>query len=210
MKKILVFLTDGYADWEPALIAAELSKSEYDFEVKTIALNKQPKKSMGGFHVLPDYGLDEPVFQECDIALLIVPGGTGWGDVKNHKVTSLIDACLKRNIPVAAICDGVTFLANKGYLDSVRHTGNTLEYLKQMAPNYKGQELFVEEQAVSDGNFITANGTAPIEFAREILKKLKVIPDVSFAQSRLEELGVDFSDKIAGWHALWKYGFYGR
>ena len=49
MKKVLIFLIDGYADWEPALIAAELNKPAVGFVVKTVALDKQPKKSMGGF-----------------------------------------------------------------------------------------------------------------------------------------------------------------
>ena len=77
MKTILIFLTDNYADWEPALIAAELNKPELKFTVKTMALDKQPKKSMGGFSILPDYTITEPIFEENDVAMLIIPGGTG-------------------------------------------------------------------------------------------------------------------------------------
>ncbi|MFA6914581.1 MAG: glutamine amidotransferase, partial [Endomicrobiia bacterium] len=44
-------------------------------------------------------------------------------------------------------------------------------------PEYKGEKYYRKEHAVSDRNLITAGGTAPIEFAREILKKLDVISD---------------------------------
>lgn len=210
MKEILIFLTDGYADWESAQIAAELNKPELGFTVKTIALDKQPKKSMGGFSVLPDYEIGEPVFQKNDVALLVIPGGIGWYETKNHKVAMLVDICLEKNIPVAAICDAVTFLADHGYLDAVKHTGNTLGYLKGKAPHYKGQDFFVAAQAVSDGNFITANGTAPLEFAREILDALGVMPNVAHAKDILEELNIDLGDSVAGWYAIWKRGIYTR
>ncbi|MEH7341578.1 glutamine amidotransferase, partial [Priestia megaterium] len=40
------------------------------------------------------------------------------------------------NIPVAAICDATAFLGNYGFLDQNKHTGNSLPYLKEGAPNY--------------------------------------------------------------------------
>lgn len=208
MKKVLVFITDGYADWEPALVAAELNKPEIGLVVKSVALDKQPKKSMGGFSVLPDYALDEPLFQDGDVAMLILSGGTGWHEEKNHKAAALVDAALERNIPVAAICDAVTFLASRGYLDSVRHTGNTLAYLQHKAPNYKGQDFFEERQAVTDGNFITANGTGQLEFAREIMAKLKVTPNVDHARDILESMDVDPNLGPASWYAIWKRGIF--
>lgn len=210
MKKILVFLTDGFADWEPALIAAELNKPALGFVVETIALDKQAKKSMGGFAVLPDHGINEFALPDHDVAMLIIPGGTGWHEAKNQRATALVDACLAKNIMVAAICDAVTFLANHGYLDAVHHTGNTLAYLQDKAPHYQGQDFFVERQAVTDGQFITANGTAPLEFAREILSCLAVMPDISHAKDILENLNIDLGDNVAGWYAIWKRGIYAQ
>ncbi len=43
-----------------------------------------------------------------------------------------------------------------------------------MAPEYSGEKNYVEAFAVSDQNIITANGVAPIEFAREIFIKLEL------------------------------------
>ena len=79
-KEILVFIFNGYADWEPAYVCAELNSSDTDYIVRTISLDKNPKVSMGGFHVLPDYSIaDYPV----NFSLLILAGGKAWAEQKN-------------------------------------------------------------------------------------------------------------------------------
>lgn len=70
----------------------------------------------------------------------------------------------------------------------MKHTGNTVEYLKKGAPNYKGEIYFIEDPSVSDGNFITANGTACLEFGKDILAKLNALED----------------DKLKEWYSFWK------
>ena len=62
-------------------------------------------------------------------------------------------------------------LANMGYLDTRKHTSNNLEYTKMVCPNYKGEKFYELGSAVSDANLVTASGIAPLEFAREVLKK---------------------------------------
>ena len=49
MKQILVFIFDGYADWEPAYVCAQLNAPGTGYAVKTIGLDRAPKVSMGGF-----------------------------------------------------------------------------------------------------------------------------------------------------------------
>ena len=65
-------------------------------------------------------------------------------------------------------------MADNGFLDNIRHTGNTLKFMKEQAPNYKGEKLFCKQQAICDNNIITANGSAALEFACEIFKLLKI------------------------------------
>lgn len=188
-KEVLVFISEGYADWEGAYICSELNKPETEFAVKTLAISNMPVKSMGGFSVVPDYSIDElpPHFE-----MLILIGGTSWAKGENNRIQVVIDICLNKNIPVAAICDACTFLADKGYLNNIEHTGNSVTYLEKFAPHYKGTQHFVEKQVVSADGFITANGTATVEFAKEVLSYLHVMePDV------LEE-----------WYQLFKVGFY--
>ena len=57
-----------------------------------------------------------------------------------------------------------------GFLNEVKHTSNTLDYLKQYAGDkYTGDSNYINKQAVRDGNIVTANGTGHLEFTRELL-----------------------------------------
>ncbi|MBD1371431.1 glutamine amidotransferase [Hazenella sp. IB182357] len=190
MKKVFVFITDGFADWEASYVTAELNKPETGFQVQTIAIDKEPKVSMGGLTVLPDYSLQDFSF-ELKFAILIIPGGTGWREPKNHQAEKLVKYCFEQGIPVAAICDATTFLGDHGFLDHYAHTGNSLPYLKEGAPNYRGDEKYVAAQSVLDGGLITANGSGAIEFSRDILHKLGVLE------------GKDLEE----WYDLFKKGF---
>ncbi|MCK1987212.1 glutamine amidotransferase [Lysinibacillus fusiformis] len=190
MKNVLVFIIDGFADWEASYVTAELNKPGTGFQVQTIAIDKNPKKSMGGLTVLPDYSLLDFPF-DLEIAMLIIPGGTGWKEEKNQQAKKLVEFCFTEDIPVAAICDATTFLGNHGFLERYKHTGNSLAYLKEAAPNYKGDEKYIDQQSVNDGSLITANGTGALEFSRDILCKLAVL--------EIKEL--------KEWYDLFKKGF---
>ncbi|EAZ87138.1 type 1 glutamine amidotransferase family protein [Lysinibacillus sp. FSL M8-0216] len=190
MKNVLVFIIDGFADWEASYVTAELNKPGTGFQVQTIAIDKNPKKSMGGLTVLPDYSLLDFPF-DLEITMLIIPGGTGWKEEKNQQAKKLVEFCFTEDIPVAAICDATTFLGNHGFLEQYKHTGNSLAYLKEAAPNYKGDEKYIDQQSVSDGSLITANGTGALEFSRDILCKLAVLE-----KKELKE-----------WYDLFKKGF---
>ncbi|MDX8344567.1 type 1 glutamine amidotransferase family protein [Rossellomorea sp. YZS02] len=171
MKKVLVFLTDGFADWEASYVTAELNKSWTGYEVQTVAIDKDPKVSMGGLKVLPDYSMDDVL---PDFHMLIMPGGTTWREEKNQKIQKLVKECFDKNISVAAICDATTFLGMNGFLDHHKHTGNSLPYLKEGAPEYRGEEHYITTPSVRDNGLVTANGTAALEFSRNILLELNV------------------------------------
>lgn len=111
---------------------------------------------------------------------------------KNNAVLPLVDYAVKHHIPVGAICNAANFMAENGYLDNIKHSGNTLEFMKSQAPHYKGEKHFIERQAVCDANIITSNGSGVLEFTREILSLLKAKPET----------------KILEWYHLNKIGFY--
>ena len=78
-------------------------------------------------------------------------------------------------------------------LNDVSHTSNDLDNLKQWAgERYTGEHLYRMQQAVSDRNIITANGTAALEFAKEVLLALKAAPEA----------------KIMEWYNFHKFGYY--
>lgn len=171
-KTVLLFLLSSYADWEAGYVAAELNSDEdiNPYCIKIISISNEPVYSIGGLRVLPDYALDA-VPEEYEALILI--GGTSWRAPESLKIVPLVKAALQKGKPVAGICDGSVFLAKHGFLNGVKHTSNSLEDLKEYAANeYTNAQGYVNEPAVSDGNIITANGTAPLEFARLVFSKL--------------------------------------
>lgn len=140
-KEVLFVILDQYAEWEAAYLASALHMlSEGRYTVKTVSLTKEPVTSIGGFHVLPDYDLEN---MPKGYAGLILIGG---------------------------ICDAAAFLGTVGVLNHVNHTANDLNDLKAWAKDaYTGESRYQMQQAVRDENVVTANGTAALEFAREVL-----------------------------------------
>ncbi len=61
-------------------------------------------------------------------------------------------------------------LEKVGLLDSIQHTSNSKNYL--LNSGYHGSKYYLDVLSASDKGIITASGTAPLEFAREIFKEL--------------------------------------
>jgi hypothetical protein len=57
----------------------------------------------------------------------------------------------------------------------VPHTSNDLGLLKQYVPGYKGEALYKQKPAVASEQIITANATAGVPFALEILQKFNLL-----------------------------------
>ena len=163
-----MFVFDGYSDWEPSLAIAGLQRFT-DFSVKTFSKDGKPVRSMGNIHVTPDVHIDNVLPNDVD--LLLLPGGDLWDHGGNQEITPLLNAVLDQHRMVAAICGATGFLAEHGYLDEVKHTSNHRDfYLRTVAPHYRGDQNHVKAHAVKDGNFITANGTAIVDFADKIFE----------------------------------------
>ncbi|WWR15285.1 hypothetical protein V1224_12505 [Lachnospiraceae bacterium JLR.KK008] len=83
---------------------------------------------------------------------------------------------------LGGICDASAFLGTISILNNVVHTCNDLNDLKQWAgANYTGEANYIAKQAVCNINVVTANGTAPLEFAKEILFALNVADEKTIA-----------------------------
>ncbi len=173
-KKIYIFLFDGYSDWEIAYLAPELNKSE-NHELIYISENGNSVKSMGGLEVKPSSSLSGVDTKELE--LLILPGGEYWEKDNPKEIRTLLESVYEFEKPIAAICAATTFLGKSGILDNVMHTSNDLNYLKGIAPEYKGENNYQNTLAITDKNIITANGIAPIEFAREVFRKVSLYDD---------------------------------
>ena len=65
-------------------------------------------------------------------------------------------------------------MAKHGFLNNIKHTGNGIEQLSIWGgENYTNPDGYVNAQAVSDANIVTANGSATLEFAKELLSLLE-------------------------------------
>ncbi|MGB6408472.1 MAG: type 1 glutamine amidotransferase family protein [Planococcus donghaensis] len=193
-EKVLFVLLDEYADWEAASLAAALNEEPQgqgrQFDVKTVSLTKAPIKSIGGFTVLPDYEIaDAPE----DFAGLILIGGNSWRKEESHQVMELVNKAVEKEVVIGAICDATVFLGRNGLFNTIPHTSNYLESLKKVAgDSYSNESGYLEKQAVRSGKIITANGSAFLEFGKEVLEALNSAP-----QQEIDE-----------WYAFFKNGYY--
>jgi putative intracellular protease/amidase len=171
-KAVHVLVFDGYADWEPAHALAELRRSG-NRSVIVVGFDGEPVKSMGGLRVVPDITLRE--IRQSDIEMLILPGGDFWeASYPETELNPALTDLIAAGVPVAAICGGTVALARAGLLNDRRHTSNMPGYLAEHAPRYSGVALYEDAPAVNDGGVITASGLAPVDFAREIFRELKI------------------------------------
>jgi len=177
-KQVLFVLLEQFADYEYPFLASALQNRIFDktsaYEVKSVSVGKAPVKSIGGLTVLPDYAAEDC---PADCAALILIGGDSWRTEEAKRIAPLVERALAAEKVVAAICDATVFMGMHGWLNGRKHTSNTLESLVEAArESYTGQGDYQNEQAVRDGNLITANGTAYLEFTREVLTTLEAYP----------------------------------
>jgi len=173
-KEILFVLLNEFADWEGAFIAPMLNggiePNRAKYVVKTLSVTKEPVTSIGGFCVLPNYDIHSI---PDDYEGLILIGGMAWFSPEAELIVPLVQQAIEKNKLVAGICNGSVFLAKHGFLNEVMHTSNTLKYLKEFAgEKYTGEGKYINQQAVRDERIVTANGSAYLEFCREILYAL--------------------------------------
>jgi transcriptional regulator GlxA family with amidase domain len=170
-KEVLIVILDEFADWEMSYITAFLNLSE-KYVTKVVSINKEIVKSIGGLNVLPDYTTEEI---PTNFYGLILIGGNSWRKPNSNKIIPVVEQAISLGVPLGAICDATVFMGRHGWLNHVKHTSNEVNDLKNYAKdNYQNEQNYVFEQAVTDNNIVTANGSATLEFAKELLILLEV------------------------------------
>lgn len=175
--EILYILLPDYAAHEAVYLSQAIASDEYALKEmpkyvnKVVAPTMAPVKSIGGFRTLPDYSFDTI---PDDYAALVLIGGFGWSTPVADCVVPIVRKAIAGGKIVGAICNGASFMAKHGFLNDVKHTGNGLEQLRLWGgDNYTNHDGYVHAQAVSDRNIVTANGSATLEFAKELLTLLE-------------------------------------
>ena len=179
-KTVYLYVLDTMADWEIGYLTAELHSGRYfkdgikPYKVVTVGVQKIPVTTMGGLRITPDIIIRDCIPENENIAALILPGGDTWLEAVHEPILNKAKEFLDIGITVGAICGATVGFAKAGFLDTVPHTSNSLDYLKQVCPDYKGEEFYRQEAAVAFGGMITATGNAPLEFAYRVLQTLEV------------------------------------
>lgn len=190
-RNVYLYVFDGMADWEASFAIAGINNPRFQrhpgrYRVRAVGPTRQPVTTMGGLRIVPDICLGE--LNPDQAAMLILPGGDLWESGGNREAIELARVFFIESVPIAAICGATQALACAGMLDDFHHTSNSREYL--LATGYRGGKFYCDVPAISDEGVITASGTAPLEFAREIFRVLDL-----YSESSLE-----------AWYALFKFG----
>ena len=173
MTAIVTLLTEGFADWETAMLNA-VARSYYGVETRFASPGGTPVRSSGGMLVTPDLALEELDPQDLDA--FVVCGGTIWQSAAAPELAPVVRKLRAAGKLVAGICDGTLALARSGLLDEIPHTSNGAGYL--VPSGYRGVAFYRDvPYAVSADGVITAPATAPVTFMREVLRALGVADD---------------------------------
>ena len=176
MITVYIYLLATLADWEIGSLTAELNSKRFfrpdapQLIVKTVAVSKDPVKTMGGLTIIPDFTIDE--IEMTEKTVLILPGADTWSDAENAQIIQKASVLLSKGGSVCAICGATVALANAGILNGRPHTSNGKGFLDMFCPDYKGQKFYVDQPAVSDGNLITGSATGSLMWAKLIIEKL--------------------------------------
>jgi len=168
MTTIVTILTEGFADWEIALLAGS-ARSFYDIKLLHAAPGGAPVTSAGGLRVTPDLAIRAIELGAIDA--LVVCGGGIWRTGRAPDLGSLLRAAHEQELLIGGICDGTLALARSGLLDNVEHTSNSPDNLCETG--YAGRAHYWDvPHAVSAGRIVTAPSTAPVSFMAAILEGL--------------------------------------
>lgn len=175
--EILYILLPDYAAHEAVYLSQAINSGEFALKEKPKYINKivaptlEPIRSISGFRTLPDYSFET---MPDDYFAIVLIGGFGWETPIADQVVPIVRQAIEKGKIVGAICNGASFMAKHGFLNSVKHTGNGLEQLKLWGGgNYTNPDGYVHTQAVADNKITTANGSATLEFAKELLLLLE-------------------------------------
>ena len=166
MKKVYVFLADGFEEIEGLTVVDVLRRAGADTETVSVMGRKEISGSHG-IHVMADSLFEESDFS--DAQLLVLPGGMpGTTNLKDHTgLTELLEGFDREKKYIAAICAAPSILGSLGMLKGRKACAY---------PSFEeGLDCaqVVHEAAVTDGHVTTGRGMgAAIPFALKLTELL--------------------------------------
>ncbi len=187
MKKVLCFIYNEFADFEIVLVSIAINQAE-NYKMEFIAYDKSPVKSSCGLTIIPDNSVSE-ISQTDDIDGLIFPGGNDR--IIKPELIKLVKKLNEEKKMLAAICGGPEFLAKIGVLNGIKYTTTAPpeSYEEKKEEDPFPRETYIEDRVVQDGNIITAQGHAFVDFALTIWDWFNLYDN----EKEKEELKIQFS-----------------
>ncbi len=187
MTRVAILLTDGFADWEYAILAGA-GRTWFGLEIAYFAPG--PAVSMGGLAVQARSLEELPAWAP---AILAIIGGTIWDTPEAPDLSDQMQALHANGGTVAAICGGTLALARSGLLNTRKHTSNDPDYIGTHVSGYAGAVHYIDTpKAVTDDHVITAPGTAPVTFTAEVLRAAGI--DDAGVMQFLQMMGAEHGD----------------
>ena len=170
--KIALFYYDGFSEFETVLIGLFFKRHE----LISIALENREYRSEECQRFCVDKVVKDVDIDSID--LLVIPGGEPAPLVGNLELKSLVENLVAKNKKVAGICGGASLLAGLGVLKGRKCTGLASGKNPDL-PSYQyfSGSNFSDEHVVVDGNIITAQGQAYVEFAVELARQMGLCED---------------------------------
>lgn len=164
MLPITIVLTEGFSDWEIAVLGG-VGRAFYSAEIRFASPSGGLINSAAGMTIA-----NTQVFKATEDGVVVVCGGPAWESNESPEIADQLNIASSNGCAIAGICGGTVALARAKLLDDVRHTSNGPGYLQKFAPSYAGADYYLDQPfAVRDQNIITAPAPAPASFASEVL-----------------------------------------
>jgi putative intracellular protease/amidase len=165
--KIALLYYDEFSEFEVVLIG--LIFRQHD--LIAVALENREYRSEERQRFCVDQVIKDVDIDSID--LLVIPGGEPAPLVDNLELKNFVESLVAKNKKVAGICGGAGLLAGLGVLKRRRCTGMA----SGRNPNipefrYFSESIFLDDHVVVDGNIITAQGQAYVEFAFELARQM--------------------------------------
>ncbi len=165
MKKVIVFLAEGFEEIETISIIDVLRRAE--ISVTSVSIGKE--KEVKGAHNVPV--IADMLFEDVDFTnynMVVLPGGMpGAKNLLEHEGVKKQVAAFEKEKHVGAICAAPMVLGSMGLLKGKRATcypGFEAELIEATITN---------EEVTVDGNIITGKGPAfAIKFALQLVETL--------------------------------------
>lgn len=165
--KVALFYYDDFSEFEVVLVG--LLFRRHDFVA--IALETREYRSEEGQRFCVDQVIGDVDADSID--LLVIPGGEPGPLVDSAELKGFVQRLVAGNKKVAGICGGAALLAGLGILPGKRCTGlSSGPNPDESGQSYFAESTFLDDHVVVDGNIITAQGQAYVEFAFELARQM--------------------------------------